>query len=266
MHRHHQTKIQDFSGQTGYQKIPVDMALQNGKLRAWQARWTTGISPTDCQSQDTGHMDSLLRQQARTTDTRNAGPSDGNGHNFLYPKDKVSRARAKDVTYGLITCLIRPEKTNEPNQTRLVAEGDRVHCPFDAGTPTANLLTVKLLINSVISIPKARFFTNGHQEFLPIYSHDEVQVHAIKTLRHSGRRHRTLPPARHCNTRRVCLLQNLPRHVWAPASGDHCTETIGKKAEVTRLHPEGNNAWAVDTWVASNHLFSCRWQLRGKMH
>ena len=59
---------------------------------------------------------------------------------FFIPKDKVPRARAKDVTYGLITCLIRPEKTNEPNQTRLVAGGDRVHYPFNAGTPTANLL------------------------------------------------------------------------------------------------------------------------------
>jgi hypothetical protein len=28
MHRHHQAKIQDFSGQSGYRKIPVDMALQ----------------------------------------------------------------------------------------------------------------------------------------------------------------------------------------------------------------------------------------------
>jgi hypothetical protein len=40
----------------------------------------------------------------------NARPSDGNGHNLLIPKDKVPRARAKDITYGLITCLIRPEK------------------------------------------------------------------------------------------------------------------------------------------------------------
>jgi hypothetical protein len=40
----------------------------------------------------------------------------------------------------------------------LVAGGDRVHYPFNAGTPTANLLTLKLLINSVISTPGARFF------------------------------------------------------------------------------------------------------------
>jgi hypothetical protein len=59
----------------------------------------------------------------------------------------------------LITCSIRPEKVDEPNWTRLVAGGDRVHYPFDAGTPTTNLLTIKLLINSVISTPGAKLFT-----------------------------------------------------------------------------------------------------------
>jgi hypothetical protein len=28
MHQHHQAKIQDFSSQTGYQKIPIDMACE----------------------------------------------------------------------------------------------------------------------------------------------------------------------------------------------------------------------------------------------
>jgi hypothetical protein len=84
---------------------------------------------------------------------------------FFIPKDKVLQARAKDVTYGLIICLIRLEKTDEPNQTRLVAGGDRAHYPFNAGTPTADLLTVKLLINSMISTPGARFFTMDIKNF-----------------------------------------------------------------------------------------------------
>ncbi len=71
----------------------------------------------------------------------------------------VPKERTRDVTYGLIICLIRHEKIDEPNRTRLVAGGDRVHYPFDAGTQTTNLRTVKLLINSVISTPGARFFT-----------------------------------------------------------------------------------------------------------
>jgi hypothetical protein len=98
---------------------------------------------------------------------------------FFIPKDKVPQARAKDVTYGLITCLIRPEKTDEPNQTRLVAGGDRVHYPFSTGTPTADLLTVKLLINSLISTPGARYFTMDIKNFYlctPMTRYEYIQL------------------------------------------------------------------------------------------
>jgi hypothetical protein len=84
---------------------------------------------------------------------------------FFIPRHKVLKERAKDITYCLITCSIRPEKVDKPNWTRLVAGGDRVHYPFDAGTPTANLLTVKLLINSIILTPGANFFTMDIKNF-----------------------------------------------------------------------------------------------------
>ncbi len=43
---------------------------------------------------------------------------------FFIRRDQVPRGRIKDTTYGLITCLVRPEKMDEPNRTRLVAGGD----------------------------------------------------------------------------------------------------------------------------------------------
>jgi hypothetical protein len=46
-----------------------------------------------------------------------------------------------------------------------VAGGDRVHYPFNTGTPTANPLTIKLLINSVISTPGARSFMMDIKNF-----------------------------------------------------------------------------------------------------
>jgi hypothetical protein len=93
------------------------------------------------------------------------GRAKGTDTIFFIPRHMVPKERTRDVTYGLITCLIRPEKIDELNRTRLVAGGDRVHYPFDAGTPTANLLTVKLLINSVISTHGARFFTMDIKNF-----------------------------------------------------------------------------------------------------
>ena len=37
--------------------------------------------------------------------------------------------------------------------------GDKTNCHFDCSTPTAELLAIKLLLNSVISTPGAKFTT-----------------------------------------------------------------------------------------------------------
>ncbi len=46
-----------------------------------------------------------------------------------------------------------------------MAGGDRVHYPGDAGTPTANLSTMKLLINSIILTTGAKFMTMNINDF-----------------------------------------------------------------------------------------------------
>ncbi len=45
-----------------------------------------------------------------------------------------------------------------------MAGDDRVHYPGDAGTPTADLLTIKLLINSIVH-PNAKFMTMDIKDF-----------------------------------------------------------------------------------------------------
>jgi hypothetical protein len=57
------------------------------------------------------------------------------------------------------------KKIDKLNRTRLVTGGDRVHYPGNAGTPTANLLTVKILINSIISTACAKFMTMDIKDF-----------------------------------------------------------------------------------------------------
>ena len=64
----------------------------------------------------------------------------------------------KDVTYGHIIVSHMPEKS-DPNRTRLKVRGDRVNYPGKCGTPTTDLLAVKLLLKSTISTPGARFVT-----------------------------------------------------------------------------------------------------------
>jgi len=93
------------------------------------------------------------------------GQNTGTNIIFFIKKNQVPHDRAKVVTYGLITTLIRPEKIDKPNRTRLVAGGDRVHYLGDAGTPTTNLLTIKLLLNSIINTPNAKFMTMDIKDF-----------------------------------------------------------------------------------------------------
>ena len=55
-----------------------------------------------------------------------------------------------------IFCNYRLEK-KDPNRCRITVGGNMTNYPGDCGTPTADLLTVKILLNSVISTEGARF-------------------------------------------------------------------------------------------------------------
>jgi hypothetical protein len=80
-------------------------------------------------------------------------------HEHEVPKD-----RKKDVTYGSFTCTVRPEKA-DPNRTRFTVGGDKINYPGEVATPTADMLVAKILFNSVISTPGARFMTMDISNF-----------------------------------------------------------------------------------------------------
>ena len=60
----------------------------------------------------------------------------------------------------------RKEKQNQTEQD-LWWEGDRINYPTDCSTPTANLLMIKLLLNSVISTPQANFLIMDIKNLYP---------------------------------------------------------------------------------------------------
>ena len=79
-------------------------------------------------------------------------------------KSEIPPDRWKDVAYSRIVCNVRPQK-EEVNRTRLTFGGNNLSVPTDGGTPTADLLTVKLLLNSVISTAGAKFMTLDLKDF-----------------------------------------------------------------------------------------------------
>ena len=87
-----------------------------------------------------------------------------NGTNtiFFIPKQKVPAGRA--VTYFTIVCNRKPHKADK-EQVRLCAGGDRLPYDGEVRTPTADLTTVKVHINSTISTRKAKYTTLDVQNF-----------------------------------------------------------------------------------------------------
>ena len=79
-------------------------------------------------------------------------------------KATIPRERLSDITYARIVCNERPEK-KDPDRTRITMGGDRINYPGDCGTPTADILTVKLLLNSIISTLHAKFMTIDIKDF-----------------------------------------------------------------------------------------------------
>ena len=82
------------------------------------------------------------------------GRVDGTNTLFFIDEEKIPRDRRKDVTYRRVVCDVREGKTEE-NRPQLTVGGDRINYLGEVSTPTVCLLTVKLLVNSVISIKRS---------------------------------------------------------------------------------------------------------------
>ena len=83
---------------------------------------------------------------------------------FFIETADVPTERWKDITYGRVVVDYQPEKS-DPYCTRLTVGGNLIVYPSDCGTPTVDLLTVKLLLNSIISSPGAKFLTIDIKNF-----------------------------------------------------------------------------------------------------
>ena len=92
------------------------------------------------------------------------GEVEGTNTITFIDKSHIPENRWRDVTYGRIVASFRPEK-EDPNRIRLTVGGNRINFTGDCGTPTAGMLTVKLLLNSIISTKGAKFMTIDIKDF-----------------------------------------------------------------------------------------------------
>ena len=82
---------------------------------------------------------------------------------FIHPSQIPPHQK---VTYASFVCDHRPLKS-EQWRVRLVVSEDKLTYPYDTGSPAANLLETKLLLDSVISDSDkgARFMTINLKHF-----------------------------------------------------------------------------------------------------
>jgi hypothetical protein len=94
-----------------------------------------------------------IRRLATTTETI-----------FFVQRENIPDDRKGDETYTRIVCMYREGKKDK-YRTPITMGRNLVNYPGDCRTPTLDLLTVKLLLNSIISTPNAKFMTLNLKDF-----------------------------------------------------------------------------------------------------
>ena len=82
------------------------------------------------------------------------------------------------MTYGRIVCDVREVKA-ENNRTILTVIGDRINYPDSCITPTANIITIKNLVNIIISTKRSYLMTLDIKVFYintPLTSYEYIRM------------------------------------------------------------------------------------------
>jgi hypothetical protein len=94
-------------------------------------------------------------------------------------KDIIPQNRRKDITYRQIVCNYCSEK-KDPNHTRINMGRNLINYLDDCGRPTSDLLTVKIMFNSGISMPNAKFMAINIKEFYIMTPMDQYKYFNMK--------------------------------------------------------------------------------------
>ncbi len=94
-------------------------------------------------------------------------------------KQQIPGYRHRDITYGRIVCAYRSEK-KDPHRTRITMGGNLLNYPGDCCTPTADLLTIKFMFNSIILTTNAKFMTIDIKDFYLMTPMDHFEYFRMK--------------------------------------------------------------------------------------
>ena len=116
------------------------------------------------------------------------GRNNGTDTMFFVHKHQIPRHKLKDIANTRIVCNVHPQKA-ETNRTRLTYAGQNLQVSMDLSTPTADSMTVKLLLNSVISTPGAKVVTLDIKDFYLNTPMKDPEFLRMKLSHFPARRH-----------------------------------------------------------------------------
>jgi hypothetical protein len=97
---------------------------------------------------------------------------------FFITKHDIPVDQRQNVTYGKFVCEYKPNKA-EKECTRFAVGGDNINYPGSCATPTGDLTLFKIMLNSVISTPGARFMSFDIKNFylnMPMSRYEYIQI------------------------------------------------------------------------------------------
>ena len=155
----------------------------------------------------------------------------------------------------------RPRRQGRKNRTRLIVGGDQINYPGDVGTPTAFLLTVKLLVNSVMSTAGVEFMTLDIKHFYlntPLARYEYLRLKLTNlpedVIEEYGLKEKETKDG-------YVYVEIRKGHVWS-ATGRHHRQSLTYQATGTpRLLPMPAHTWPVETQVAPDPFFFGRQRL-----
>ena len=97
---------------------------------------------------------------------------------FFIAKFQVPRYQIKVVKYGRIVVFCCPKK-EDPYKVQLTLGVNLIFYSGDVRTPTADITTAKLIINSTISMPGARYMCCDLENFFlvtPLSQYEYIKL------------------------------------------------------------------------------------------
>lgn len=147
--------------------------------------------------------------------------------------------------------LLREQGRKRKSETH--SRGDRINYPDEVATPTADLLTIKLMLNCIISTPNARWMTLDIKIFYlntPLKKYKYLK-HWLSDLPEDVIQHYELKKTK---TRRIHLRQGLKRKVWPSPSRTISTRIFRATVERKRVLPIKIHTGTVDSWKPTNTI------------